>query len=228
MSLLHLLAVAGSSVTGFLAGYAVACMRTKCRPSADEASEARAARWLTDRRTLNRALATCYAHWQRLETPFGLMIVQLNVPAGDEPSVPTPPPRDVVDRLIEALRTGLREIDQLWATGDAEVAVVLPATDLDQARAVGWRAQPIVRDIVSGEFGMEFTAGLAVVRAEDNVAMLVDAARSAARAAGATGADQICLREGESLRPLEAYGGTCENVPSLDVPTVPLTSLTEA
>jgi len=229
MSLTQILVVAGSALFGFVAGYVIARMRTKGQLDSADASAARAARWLNDRRALDRTLANCYAHWQRLETPFGVLVIRVKVVTQDaraDPAWARYP--NVVDALIETLRAGLREIDQLWATGDQEVTVVLPATDLDQARSVARRAEPIVRAFVAERGGTVFTAGLAVVRVEDNVAMLVAAARAAARAARATGTDQICVRDGDSLLRLEARDAATRKTPPLDMTAAEGTPVVEA
>lgn len=199
----NLLILAAGVAAGLIGGYLVGRRHGAGRIGGDETSQARAARWLANHRELDRALATCYAHWLRLENPFGVLVIRLEASGEARSAGDRPVPVDaVVRQLIDALRRGLREIDQLWATGDAELTVVLPATDLPQARAVARRAQPIIERVVRTCPDFAFTAGLAVIRAEDNVPMLLDAARAAARAARTTGPNQLGVRDGDQLRPI--------------------------
>jgi diguanylate cyclase len=157
---------------------------------------------LWNRRAFDDELSRRFAEWHRRETPFSLLMVDVDHfkkfndshghQAGDE----------VLRSVAKALAGTMRELDMPARYGGEEFAVVLPTSSLQDALRAAERAhQAIIENTCCvGDKKLKVTAsiGVASILRSDNAATVVQRADEALYAAKHGGRNCIHYHDGQS------------------------------
>jgi diguanylate cyclase len=155
---------------------------------------------LWNRRAFDDELGRRFAEWHRRETPFSLLMLDVDHfkkfndshghQAGDE----------VLRSVAKALAGAMRELDLPARYGGEEFAVVLPTTNLQDALRAAERAHRAISENTCsvGDKKLKVTAsiGVSTILRSDNAATVVQRADEALYAAKRGGRNCICYHDG--------------------------------
>lgn len=159
---------------------------------------------LPNRRAFDDAVAEQMHQWRRQQTPFSLLIIdvdhfkrlndRLGHPAGDS----------VLQQLGQLLRETFRGSDIVCRIGGEEFAVVLPGTPLETAARIGERVRRLVEatpfELDSGPAAATISLGVAEVLAGEEVGRLIRRTDQALYAAKMHGRNRVYVHTGHKCQ----------------------------
>lgn len=188
---------------------AEATLKTQSQELEESLSEARtdALTRLLNRRAFDEEHSRRWAHWQRKEQPYSLMLIDIDHfkqvndkyghDAGDK----------VLKEVASRLMTVMRETDYLARIGGEELAILLPEGDWESIVAVARKVLEIVRclPIIYGECEIYVTVscGLMSVTHAESTLMLLKGADEALYAAKSNGRNCGYINDGTTLIPID-------------------------
>ena len=166
---------------------------------------------LADRRIFDAVMRRSFAEWQRLETPFSVVLIGWDEISWDRrksdrrKSDTGKSDRSTYDSVLrgmaDAIRCSMREMDFICRYSRAEFAVIMPQTGVDQAAQGALRAYETIQLVMSqfkrSEIPMTLGTGVAEVRPEDSVYSLIRRAEAAVIASKQTSDQGIFFHDGQ-------------------------------
>jgi diguanylate cyclase len=163
---------------------------------------------LPNRRAFDDELNRRVAEWQRKQTQFSLIMVDVDHfkalndrcghPAGDE----------ILRQLAKVLRLTFREMDMVARFGGEEFAAILPSTSLNDGTRAAERVRKAVANfefqLGQSIFQMTISVGLAAADADDDSASLVRKADEALYASKRAGRNCGYFHTGQTCRRIPA------------------------
>ncbi|HEX4128739.1 MAG TPA: GGDEF domain-containing protein [Pirellulales bacterium] len=184
---------------------------------------------LANRRALDDELSRRLSETKRTRLAFCMMLVDLDHFKRINDTLGHDAGDSVLRQAAEAMRKTMREMDLVARFGGEEFAIVLPATDLLSGTYAAERLRKAMEQAlieVDGDaLKVTISAGIAEIRADETVTMLLRRADAALYAAKSAGRNTSFLHDGRDTRPITSskpavafavFGGAEESAPGAD------------